>query len=211
MAMTNGPTAKEIEDRLFQEIIHCQVVMQYLNDLYSPQNHHILSIATGYFNSLYVIKIDYLTAKLMRFFDPEKSAGKENFSIKKIHDLLPKLKLRNYSKDDTILKLKNYRNKYLSHNDFKKSRNSFPSYFNIKQDLEIAISYLFDALDEIRNYNGQQDTQLIREVSTHHDSSYYGLLRYGAYINAHKQDKDIRNLIKKSWEWHKEQENINNK
>ncbi len=199
------PTALEIENRFCQEIYHCQVIMQYLNRLYSPSNHHILNISKNYFNDLYIIKIDYLTSKLIRFFDPEKSMGHDNFSIKKIHAILPTLELQDYSENKTIEILKEYRNKYLSHNDLTKSRNVLPSYFNIKKDLKIIISYLFDVLDEIRKHNGKQGTQLVRDVSVHGEDTYYNILIGGAYLDTHRQDSDVRDIVKKAKEWNSNQ------
>ena len=199
--------SEDIEERLFQEIIHCQEVMQYLDSLYSPENHHILDLAKNYFNDLYVIKIDYLTAKIMRFFDPEKSAGKDNFSIRKIQLLIPNLQLIDYSKDETIIKLRQYRHKYLSHNDFEGSRNSFPSYMDLKKDLGKIISYLFDVLDKVRDHNGKQDTELCRKAPRNSYAHYYDILNLGAFVASNRREKEFSDILQKSRRWHNEKRN----
>jgi len=192
--------AIKIEERLFQEICSCKITMQYIDKMFAPENRYLLDKAAGYFSDLYIIKINYLTSKLLRLFDSARTRKYENFSLKAINEKFPHLKFKTCDLNIPE-ELKKYRDKYLSHLDYTNNdRADFITYPEIKKYLDQCIELLYDHLDKIRENNGKK-SELVRNIISTKYSAFHEILHCGTFLSSHKLEPKYQEIVDDSRQW----------
>jgi hypothetical protein len=192
--------SKQIQERFEQEVYWCQLTYQMLDEcIFHPDRKHIYEPAQEFFNQLYMILTDYLCMRMIRLFDPAKVDGKDNFSLKQIAEHIDGIDTE--IEEELFKKIKNYRNKHLSHNDLDSPRSTFPAHKNIKDSLESLLQILHNNLDVIRKHNGI-DAERIRYIQSTVQSDFIQLISFGSFLHSKWREPEYREVIKDCIKWH---------
>lgn len=145
------------QKRFMQEVGGCQVMLQYLEEIYSGNNKDLLNQAPHFFMNIYDLLVNNLCLKTSRLFDPAKSGKNKNFSINYLRNLRGVGDISFNSQQEISFKnIRSYRRQYLAHNDLKKERVDFESNLDIVNHAKNLLGLAWLELDEITkvNYNG---------------------------------------------------------
>jgi len=204
--------AKSIENRLLQEVAKCQSIFQLLNETFRTDRLYQIETAKPFFNTIYIIMVDYLCIHIIKLFDPAKSGKNKNFSIAYIEENIPSIK--QIDKNARSLEcVKKYRNKYLAHCDISTDRAVSASYKVLKFALSRLLRTLHNVRQEVADTIHHNDDKHCLQQEIILDRRYSGfneLVYYGSYIVANKKNPntcpfEISNMNDTVRNWHKEQ------
>ncbi|WP_422026778.1 hypothetical protein [Pyruvatibacter mobilis] len=198
----------EMQERFESELYSAQIIFQILDEcIFDEKIKYRIKHARPFFNTMYVLIVDSLCARIIRLFDPAtqgRNGMHENFCVDRVEKVVGKSVIKDADKF-AIKALRKYRDKHLSHADLKTSTEELPPHQEINNLISIAIDALHRVNDTILIHNGNTDTRG-RCVVTRTTAQFNEIMTYGAFLIEHKDSDEYRSVLQEFHEWHREKE-----
>ncbi|WP_422022815.1 hypothetical protein [Pyruvatibacter mobilis] len=182
----------EMQERFESELYSAQIIFQILDEcIFDEKIKYRIKHARTFFNTMYVLIVDSLCARIIRLFDPATQGRNnmhENFCVEMIESVSNKRIITDLE-NTAVKKPKKYRDKHLARADLKTSTEELPTRQEIKDMISIEIDALHRVNYTILIHNGNPDTRG-RRVVTRKTAQFNEIMTYGAFLLEHKDSDE---------------------